>query len=238
MYREEDMIPVIEKYFQLLGYQTFTEVSVSIAGHGIADVVAVKLNPSKIAQRIENGQFSTIKTQRYFELLYIISEDFKGTDLKEIIGAYSYSREYLIKLLRKLEEDRYIVELEKNRYRKINNIIPLASEVVAIEAKLENWQAGIKQARRYQLFANRVYLALQDSYCHRPDLHRFEKNNIGLLSVALGEEKVLELVESNYQKPLERMSNIMFHEAIWQRIRGKYSDFYEKEVNIVGQPCF
>jgi len=51
-------------------------------------------------------------------------------------------------------------EAEDKYYYKINGWIPMAKEIIAIEAKLKNWRRGIAQANRYKTFANKTYLAI------------------------------------------------------------------------------
>ena len=57
-------------------------------------------------------------------------------------------------------------------------------EVWAVEAKVQDWLGGMRQARRYQTFAERVYLAIAEEYVHRVDVRVLRSFNIGLIVVA------------------------------------------------------
>jgi hypothetical protein len=226
------MIPIIEKYFNDLGYFTFTEVSVGGAGHGIADVIAVKLNPDKIIQRIKNKQHTSIKSEVLVELLKFITEGERGTSILSIEKRFSYSRAYLKKnLINELIKGHYVIDTGNNIYRKINHIVPLASEVIAIEAKKEAWVAATQQARRYQSYANRVYVALLKEFEHRVERERLKKNNIGLITVDVQKETAKTVWKSRYRRPLNMTTNFLAHEAIWERIRFDVEPYISKGVH-------
>ena len=53
-----------------------------------------------------------------------------------------------------------------------------------MEAKVKDWLAGMRQARRYQTFAERVYLAIAEEYVHRVDVPLLRSFNIGFIVVA------------------------------------------------------
>ncbi|WP_027416192.1 hypothetical protein [Aneurinibacillus terranovensis] len=233
MVQEADMIPIIEKYFSDMGYFTFTEVSVGGAGHGVADVVAVKINLDKVIQRIRNNQYDSIKNEVLAELLRFITEDNKGTQLKKIKKRFSYSTPYLKRnLINKLIEGHFIVETEGNTYRKINNIVPLASEVIAVEAKKEAWIAATQQAKRYQSYANRTYVALLKEYGHRVECERLKRNNIGLITVDMKTDSAKIIWKSRYRKPLNENIKFLAHEAIWRRMRPNIEMFIGEGENI------
>ncbi len=226
MVKEVDMIPLIENYFHDLGYCTFTEVSVGGAGHGIADVVAVKFNPEKVLQRIENQQHRSLNTEVLIELLRLISHGDRGTKLSYLESKFSYSRSHLKgNLLNELIKGHFIEETESEKYRKINNIVPLTAEVVAIEAKKEAWKSATQQARRYQTYANKVYVALLEEFTHRVNKDRLLKNNIGLLSVNMDKKKVKPLWKSRKRKAVNSVTNSLAQEAIWERIRFDYKAY-------------
>lgn len=58
-------------------------------------------------------------------------------------------------------------------------------EVIAIEAKTSNWRLAMKQAKRYQLIADKVYIALPQPVATRVSKNRekFKITGIGLISV-------------------------------------------------------
>ncbi len=59
------------------------------------------------------------------------------------------------------------------------------SEIVAVELKLRDWRAALRQATAYQVGADRAWVAMplaeaSRAYRHR---HRFEAEGVGLLAV-------------------------------------------------------
>jgi hypothetical protein len=54
---------------------------------------------------------------------------------------------------------------------------------VCVELKIADWRRAVRQARVYQLCAQRVYVALLDRFSHRPAREQLAATGIGLLSV-------------------------------------------------------
>src|SRR4030042_5536129 len=58
---------------------------------------------------------------------------------------------------------------------------PESDVLVAIEAKVKNWQIAIQQAITCLLFADEVYIAMPHEYVHRVDRSELARFGIGLL---------------------------------------------------------
>jgi hypothetical protein len=63
------------------------------------------------------------------------------------------------------------------------SINPKNGDVIAVEAKVSNWNRAVQQATSYSLCANKVYLALWHEYAHRVDVDVLNHYGIGLMSV-------------------------------------------------------
>ena len=73
---------------------------------------------------------------------------------------------------------------------------------VAVELKLFKWKQALKQALRYQLCADLVYLAVPRETARRVDLHELERHGIGLISVSAHRcRQVLPARLTSYVKP-------------------------------------
>jgi hypothetical protein len=57
------------------------------------------------------------------------------------------------------------------------------NKVVAVEAKVSNWQRAISQAVSCLLFADEVYIAMPAIFAHRVDRTELRRFGIGLLEV-------------------------------------------------------
>ena len=112
---------------------------------------------------------------------YLRTVNFVGIEtISERIGESRETVSYKLKYLEKYK----IVLRSKRNYRLLpiwRNILP---QVIAIEAKVKNWQVAIKQAARNRLFAHRSFIALP---CDTSKRIRSEpilgQLGIGLLSV-------------------------------------------------------
>lgn len=163
------------------GFLTKKEVGV---GYGVADLILVKLNPDKCAVRRENNQFKKLLREEYFRVLYHIPEEGQGNPISEdvLTEKTRLSKSFLkYRILRELERDKYIKRVSGNFYFRIDGWVPIAEEIIAIEAKLKNWKQGVFQANRYRSFANRVYLAVPTEIAHLVDKALLKRCNVGLI---------------------------------------------------------
>ena len=75
------------------------------------------------------------------------------------------------------------------------------ANTVAVELKLENWRKAVRQARVYQLCADRVFLAMPSVYVHRVDIDSLSCIGLGVLSVDMrpgrpAKDGVVQLLEA------------------------------------------
>lgn len=149
-------------------------------GNGIADAVIIEYNSNKnhlVPLANISGQW-----------LYALSqlpknEEFSCTDLRSFLGV---SESTTRKVIQEFAASGYCVEgNDKGLWKKIRQPRKLAKNIVAIEAKLSNWQRALKQAIRYKEFANESWV-LMDEASLAPaisNLNRFSHFNIGLASI-------------------------------------------------------
>lgn len=92
--------------------------------------------------------------------------------------------------LRELEDLGY-VKICDNYVTSIKKIDAVTKNIIAVEAKLTDWKAGLEQAVRYKQYANEVYVALSADCIHKVDKQQFIDLNIGLMGVSLGKLKIV-----------------------------------------------
>ena len=65
-------------------------------------------------------------------------------------------------------------------------VVPPISEIVAIEAKLRNWQSALSQAYRNRQFADQSWVVLDHAHCSPAikAIEKFELAGVGLVSAA------------------------------------------------------
>ena len=76
--------------------------------------------------------------------------------------------------------------------------------LIAVEAKVKNWQAAVKQAITCLLFADEVYIAMPTEYIHRVAQSEIFKFGIGLLEVNSSVHIIIKAVSSRYTSPYHR----------------------------------
>jgi hypothetical protein len=77
-------------------------------------------------------------------------------------------------------------------------------QIIAVEAKIENWQVAVRQAKSCLLFAEKVFIAIPEMYVHRVDRAQLSAYGIGLIQVNSHVETLVEPVVSNYTSPYYR----------------------------------
>ncbi len=172
----------LEQIFKKKGFLAKKEIG---TGYGIADLVLTKLDKKKCGIRKHNRQLTPLLKESYFTVLRHLPDidvDSDAMEYDELLAKTNLSSQFLkYDVLKTLERYGFVKEVEKQKYFKVNGWVPLAKEVIAIEAKLQNWKRGFIQANRYKAFADKVYLAMPEQYAHRVDQELLKSHNIGLI---------------------------------------------------------
>jgi len=200
---EKTFVKQLERIFIQEGFLTKQEVGV---GYGVADLVLVKLIPGQCAIRLKNKQLKPLLREDYFKIFRYLPEEESGkrpATLDHLVKRTKLSKSFLkYHILRKLEHDGYIKNVDGGFYFKINGWMPIAEEIIAIEAKLKDWKRGFIQANRYKSFANKVYLALPDDKAHLVDEALLKKHNIGLIAFDPRESEIKKTIHPRTAQPL------------------------------------
>ncbi|GAG18542.1 unnamed protein product, partial [marine sediment metagenome] len=178
---EKTFVKKLENIFITEGFLTKKEIG---AGYGVADLVLVKLSPKQCTVRIRNKQFKPLLNEQYFKIFQYLPEEIEGkpANLEYLVEQTNLSKSFLkYTLLARLEKDGYIKKTKDDFYFRINGWMPIAKEIIAIEAKLKNWKRGFEQANRYKSFANKVYLAVPLEISHLVDRSLLKAHNVGLI---------------------------------------------------------
>ncbi|MBV8251864.1 MAG: hypothetical protein JO154_04585 [Chitinophaga sp.] len=174
-------------------------------GYGIADLVITKIKKEK----------KTKNSLGYFDILVykIIESGIKVSisKIKEITKANEFT---IKKSLNKLIVDCYINQQDGYyQFKKSYDLI--ASDSIAIEAKLKNWKRALNQAYRYKWFASQSYVVLDSNYINPAlaNLEDFRKYNVGLAEICnSGILKIHHRPTS--EKPIDDKMFILLNEQI------------------------
>jgi len=87
--------------------------------------------------------------------------------------------------LRKLNDAGIVHVGAGGRVKVLHNVSAPFGEVIAYEVKVKDWKSGLRQARNYRSFANRVYLALPLDRAVAVKKHReiFKRFKVGLVGI-------------------------------------------------------
>lgn len=216
---EKTFVKKLENIFIQEGFFTKREVGV---GYGVADLVVIKkkkVDPLHCELRQSHGQHSKLLREDYFKVLECLPDYDSGDNpaaLDYLIEKTHLSKSFLkYTILRTLEQKRYIKKERNNFYFKINGWMPIAKEVIAIEAKMRDWKRGIIQANRYKAFADKVYLALPSEKAHLVDKKLLRKHNVGLIVLDLESRSKKITVPSRRAEPLDETKKNLAIEFFW-----------------------
>ncbi|AVP43756.1 hypothetical protein [Bacillus cereus] len=185
-------------------------------GYGIADVIYYDLDCSVLYNRIKELGKDVIIDQNLVRIVNYLSEH-GATHLNELERCLYINKQSLkYNYLKKLLSNNFVKSTEEDTYQATISFRPFVKNIIAIEAKLKDWKAGYKQARRYLHFAHKVYLAIDQEYAHRVDRDILMKDNIGLLIV--NDNKIEEEIAPISSSPKDYDMYLLANEKIFQHL--------------------
>lgn len=133
------------------------------------------------------------------------------------------------------EMSKVLEEYLYENYKKIYREVPIFSkridyvcitkngEIVAIEAKVRNWQRALQQAIYYRICAHRIFVAIWHEFSHRINQNLFNEFGIGLLEVNGEVRELLKPKKSEYMQktPVSLVKNNLSHVTVGGRVYGK-----------------
>lgn len=210
----------LAKLFRQEGFLTQKEVGV---GYGVADLVLIdtnKVNREHCALRQGYRQYSRLLRDEYFRVLFNLPDIESGqlVDLQTLVARTGLSAS-LIKytILKNLRRNGFIDQIDGRFFCKVNGWMPLAKEIIAIEAKLRDWKSGTFQAIRYKTFANKVYLAVPQETEKNVDRSMLKRHNVGLIVLQGGGNDKRVAIQARGAMPQNKFKNGMAIEYFWQR---------------------
>lgn len=224
---EKTFVKQLEKIFEQEGFFTRQEVGV---GYGVADLVIIKkekVSPANCVLRKRCGQFGKLLREEYFKVLQFLPDENSGrkpASVDYLIEKTHLSKSFLkYTILRPLEEKKYIKSDKGKFYFKVNGWMPIASEVIAIEAKMRDWQRGLAQANRYKTFADKVYLAIPADISNRVDKGLLKKHNIGLITLDPESNTKKISLAPRKARPMDDFKKNLAIEFFWPRLLREFA---------------
>lgn len=151
------------------------------------------------------------------KILYEINR-VKTVEIDYFVNILGYNKKEIRNSLIKLEKScliklrgEWILRLPLNSYSCVNKII-------AIEAKIDKWDAAINQAKNSYTFATEVYVLLNKKKCTDSIIERCRNDGLGIILVNGKIEKALKAAKNPY--PVSYTS-LLFNEWIQRFIQGE-----------------
>ncbi len=226
---EARIVRRLRQFYESQGYFTAKELDL---GYGRADLVAFSIDFNKVKSRLDNGQLRSLSRVEHYSIIRSLPELDSGATvpLQHIVESTPLSKEYVRReILPFLIRFGYVKETVSGEFAKVNGFVPIADEILAVEAKVSDWRKGAIQAKRYQVFANRTYLAVAGRYQHRVDRSLLREHRIGLMSV--DEQGVYELIPAPSLEPRDQDRFNLATEWLWRyrrrELRGRVQSEFE-----------
>lgn len=180
MRSEAELIPHIRRRLGKTWKDTLVLEEFGV-GYGVADVVAASLNPQALAKRGAMAGRQPLTRRSSIRVLDALQGG--PLDVESLEAATRLLPSTLRRELRALTVAGFLGPDDAGLFHLQTQHGRVVREVWAVEAKVKDWLAGMRQARRYQTFAERVYLAIAEEYVHRVDVSLLRSFNIGLMVV-------------------------------------------------------
>jgi hypothetical protein len=186
-------------------------------GYGVADVVAARPSREGVRRRLRLGQTASLPRRVEVQVLCSM-RGIETTRFEELLGLTGISPKRLrYEILRFLLAENYVEEVEEDTFQLCGDYGPVFREIWAVEAKMKNWFEGLCQARRYQHFAHKVFLAIAEARRDRVRDEILREHNVGLITVSHGAADIL--FQPRRQAPRSEELFLLTNERIWEQIQ-------------------
>lgn len=153
------------------------------------------------------------------KILYEIDR-MKTVEVDDFVNILGYKKREIINCLKKLEEA-CLIKLQGERAQRLPlSTYSCVNKIMAIEAKIDKWDAAIKQAKNSYTFATEVYVLLNKKKCTDAIVERCRNDGLGIILVNGKVEKILKAAKNSY--PVSYTS-LLFNEWIQRFIQGEKS---------------
>lgn len=212
---ESEMIAPIKAFLAGL-WEDSVVVEEFGVGYGVADVVVARPCAHGIRQRLQLRQTATLPCRAEVQVVRTLRQRREATFdlLVELTGISAKRLRY--EVLRFLLSENYVEKIADDTFHLLGEYRPVAQEIWAVEAKMKNWFEGMCQAKRYQHFAHKTYLAISVLHRDRVRDEILRKQNVGLIAVSHNAAEIV--FHPRRRKPRSEELFLMTNERIWDRI--------------------
>lgn len=182
-------------------------------GYGVADVVVARPCAEGVRHRLRLGQSATLPRRAEVQVVRVLRQlEEASFDLLLKLTDISAKR-LRYDVLRFLLSENYIEEVDVGTFQLRGEYRPVAREIWAVEAKIKNWFEGLCQAKRYQHFAHKAYLAIFAPHRDRVRDEVLREQNVGLIAVS--HDTAQFVFHPRRRKPRSEDLFLMTNERIW-----------------------
>lgn len=187
-FREErEMALPVRRHFEDRGFGVKREFTTP---WGVCDLVAAKLSPRRVKQRLALGQTQVIGRDLRVELLSRIPDERTGNSISidrlerefsDVLSPGALNEELEI-----LGRRKFITAPRLGEVQKLNGWEPLQKNLIAIELKRARIREALRQAAAHLKFATESYVALPYELALRVRASRadaFRRTEVGLIGV-------------------------------------------------------
>jgi hypothetical protein len=193
---EHQMAPPVIEWLRDDGLSIKCEFSVP---WGVCDLVGVKLNQTRVRQRLRYRQNNSVGSPLRLLVLSKIPDQLSGkaitlNRLRQDCAGW-LTNDLVENEVKRLIDLRFVTSPRRGQYQKLNGWAPLHLRIVAVELKLSRISEALVQASSNRAFATESYVALPFDLALRLTesrrLEGFTQTGVGLLAVSSNSCKCL-----------------------------------------------
>ena len=194
----------------------FDRVEVEVPSRlGIADLVAVRTNRTRLERRL-GSELPAVLMPGAAQLLSALRSTQPMAE-ESLFRAAGVERRYGRRLVRDLAASGHLAGSDA-AWSLCPDLLDPYDEIIAIEAKLEDWRRADAQAERYCTYADRAFVALPADRVGTGTVDFFRRGRIGLIAVG---ERVEVLVDARPAAPAEPWRRFLVSEVLTARVPGR-----------------
>lgn len=205
-----------------LGEQGLVQVTEFVTPWGVADVLAIRPNVSRVNERISAGQLEPVTDVHAMELLLSLPTGDKPKRTSDVarkfvplLGPVLFER-----AVRNLVRKRFLIQDGTSLVRR-TDWMPYHDQLVAVELKLRRIDEALAQARRHKAITAESYVGMPAVIAERVAFtdrrSEFEAAGVGLLSLQDGSCKVL-ISPDHSTKTVIEAQQFSAAEACWRTV--------------------
>lgn len=191
-----------------------------VVGAGKVDIVLANALPDLLAKRMQTTPDQTSDVRNVNALVLSQLHFRKALTISTISRRCGLSADAIMEIIHHLVVTGLCSECRNLTFVR-TNLSKQFTDIIAIEGKLQNWRAALRQAYRNRLFSNFTYVVLDAKHA-RPAIsnkNEFASSGVGL-AVANADSNTVTIVQKpTSHRPISNVMHVIAQETITESVK-------------------